>query len=131
MQGEHWPNVPPTLSSFIPCVARANASALSALEGLGKPPAPCFVFVSDKSPHSHFAIQFAKGLGCDEVVAFSHSSRKKEDAFKLGADRFVETGEKGFELPLQGTLDIIIVSTTVVSLLKSRVAHLRTRLVFY
>ena len=80
--------------------------------------------------NSHFAIQFAKALGA-EVVAFSHSSRKKEDAFKLGADRFVETGEKGFELPLQGTLDIIIVSTTLVSLLKSRVAHLHTRLVFY
>lgn len=67
--------------------------------------------LKSERPHSHFAIQFAKGLGCEEVVAFSHSSRKKEDAIKLGATRFVETGKKGFEEPLHASLDLIIVST--------------------
>jgi alcohol dehydrogenase (NADP+) len=41
----------------------------------------------------HFALLFAKALGCDEVVAISRSSSKKEDAIKLGADRFIATGE--------------------------------------
>lgn len=40
----------------------------------------------------HLAIQFAKALGA-EVVAFSRSSRKKEELFKLGADDFIATGE--------------------------------------
>jgi D-arabinose 1-dehydrogenase-like Zn-dependent alcohol dehydrogenase len=41
----------------------------------------------------HFALLFAKALGADEVVAISRSSSKKEDATKLGADRFIATGE--------------------------------------
>ncbi|KAF1966735.1 GroES-like protein [Bimuria novae-zelandiae CBS 107.79] len=41
----------------------------------------------------HFAILFAKALKCDEVVAISRSSSKKEDALKLGADEFIATGE--------------------------------------
>ncbi|KJA26757.1 hypothetical protein HYPSUDRAFT_63543 [Hypholoma sublateritium FD-334 SS-4] len=61
----------------------------------------------------HFAIQFAKGLGCEEVVAFSHSSRKKEDAIKLGATQFVETGKKGFEEALHASLDLIICTANV------------------
>lgn len=36
----------------------------------------------------HIAIQFAAKLGC-RVVVLSGSDRKKEDAFKLGAHRFV------------------------------------------
>jgi len=41
----------------------------------------------------HFALLFAKALGCDEVVALSRSSSKKDDALALGADRFIATGE--------------------------------------
>jgi alcohol dehydrogenase (NADP+) len=41
----------------------------------------------------HFALLFAKALGYDEVVAISRSSSKKDDALKLGADRFIATGE--------------------------------------
>jgi D-arabinose 1-dehydrogenase-like Zn-dependent alcohol dehydrogenase len=41
----------------------------------------------------HFALLFAKAMGADEVVAISRSSSKKEDAIKLGADRFIATGE--------------------------------------
>lgn len=36
---------------------------------------------------------FAKALGADEVVAISHSADKKDDALKLGADKFVATKE--------------------------------------
>ncbi|KAF8970344.1 NADPH-dependent alcohol dehydrogenase [Flammula alnicola] len=57
----------------------------------------------------HFGLQFAKALGCEEVVAFSHSSRKKEDALKLGATTFVATAEPGFEKPLHASLDLIVV----------------------
>ncbi|KAF2831749.1 GroES-like protein [Ophiobolus disseminans] len=41
----------------------------------------------------HFALLFAKALGCDKVVAISRSSSKKEDALQLGADEFIATGE--------------------------------------
>lgn len=38
----------------------------------------------------HIAVQFANKMGCD-VTVFSHSTNKKEMAFKLGAKHFVET----------------------------------------
>lgn len=41
----------------------------------------------------HFALLFAKALGCDKVVAISRSSSKKDDALELGADEFIATGE--------------------------------------
>lgn len=40
----------------------------------------------------HFGVMFAHALGA-EVVAISHSPRKKEDALKMGASEFVSTGE--------------------------------------
>ncbi|KAJ1788891.1 hypothetical protein LPJ59_005453 [Coemansia sp. RSA 2399] len=41
----------------------------------------------------HLAIQFAKALGA-EVVAFSHSSNKREQSLELGASKFVDTSNK-------------------------------------
>lgn len=41
----------------------------------------------------HMAIMIAKALGA-EVTAFSRSSKKKEDALKMGAQFFVATGEE-------------------------------------
>ncbi|KAH8079866.1 GroES-like protein [Filobasidium floriforme] len=43
----------------------------------------------------HFAVQFAKALGA-EVVLFSHSPGKASDALRLGADKFIATGDKDF-----------------------------------
>ncbi|CAA7257345.1 unnamed protein product [Cyclocybe aegerita] len=63
----------------------------------------------------HFAVQFAKALGCDEVVLFTHSDHKKDDAKKLGATGFVPTGEKDFERPLLGSLDLIVCTADVAS----------------
>jgi len=40
----------------------------------------------------HFGVMFAHALGA-EVVAISHSPRKKEDALKMGAKEFVSTAE--------------------------------------
>jgi alcohol dehydrogenase (NADP+) len=40
----------------------------------------------------HMAIMIAKALGA-EVTAFSRSNSKKEDALKMGADKFVATAE--------------------------------------
>jgi len=39
----------------------------------------------------HFGLMFAKALGADEVVAISRTSAKKEDAFAMGATRFIAT----------------------------------------
>jgi alcohol dehydrogenase (NADP+) len=37
----------------------------------------------------HFGIMGAKALGCDEIVAISRTSGKKEDAMKMGATKFI------------------------------------------
>jgi alcohol dehydrogenase (NADP+) len=37
----------------------------------------------------HFGIMGAKALGCEEIVAISRSSSKKEDAMKMGATKFI------------------------------------------
>jgi D-arabinose 1-dehydrogenase-like Zn-dependent alcohol dehydrogenase len=38
----------------------------------------------------HLGIQWARALKCDEVVAISTSDSKREEAFKLGATKFVK-----------------------------------------
>ncbi|KAJ6095236.1 hypothetical protein N7486_005982 [Penicillium sp. IBT 16267x] len=58
----------------------------------------------------HMAIQFAAKMGC-EVVVFSGTDSKKEEAFKLGATEFHAT--KGLkELKLERPVDNLIVSTS-------------------
>lgn len=44
----------------------------------------------------HFGIMSAKALGCEEITAISRTAAKKEDAFKMGATRFI--GEFGLSL---------------------------------
>ncbi|KAF9464014.1 NADPH-dependent alcohol dehydrogenase [Collybia nuda] len=61
----------------------------------------------------HFAIQFAKALECDDVVVFSHSPKKRDDAMTLGATDVVFTCKDGFEEPLVGQLDLIICTANV------------------
>jgi D-arabinose 1-dehydrogenase-like Zn-dependent alcohol dehydrogenase len=55
----------------------------------------------------HLAIQFASKWGC-EVVAFSGSEKKKEEAFRLGATEFVF----GNDLKLEKKLDHLFVTTS-------------------
>lgn len=47
-------------------------------------------------------------MDCDEVIAISHTAGKKEDAFKMGATRFVATAEEGLEKSGLKDIDIII-----------------------
>ncbi|KAH8827404.1 GroES-like protein [Flagelloscypha sp. PMI_526] len=61
----------------------------------------------------HYAIQFAKALGA-EVTVLSHSSRKREDATKLGADHFVVTGEANFADPIKLSLDLLVVTANII-----------------
>ncbi|KAF2847657.1 GroES-like protein [Plenodomus tracheiphilus IPT5] len=57
----------------------------------------------------HFALLFAKALGCEKIVAISRSSSKKTDALELGADEFIATGEdKDWEKTNASSLDLII-----------------------
>ncbi|KAF9541903.1 hypothetical protein CPC08DRAFT_770525 [Agrocybe pediades] len=58
---------------------------------------------------SHMAIQFAKAVGCDEIVAFSHLNNKEKDAMALDATDFVATREERFQKPFLSFLDFIIV----------------------
>lgn len=55
----------------------------------------------------HMALKFAHALGA-EVVQFTTSPGKAEDAKRLGADSVVLTNESGWEKPLVGSLDLII-----------------------
>lgn len=55
----------------------------------------------------HYAVLFAVALGA-EVTVFSRTDAKKEDALKMGAKRFVATGEPGFEKDLQREFDVIV-----------------------
>lgn len=58
----------------------------------------------------HLAIQFAAKWGC-EVVAFSGTEGKREEALRLGAKEFVATN--GVEkLEMEGKLDHLFVTTS-------------------
>ena len=58
----------------------------------------------------HLAIQFASKMGY-QVVVFSSTDSKKDEALKLGADEFIATkGAK--ELRVSGTIDHLLVTTS-------------------
>ncbi|KAG6844790.1 hypothetical protein H0H87_003719 [Tephrocybe sp. NHM501043] len=61
----------------------------------------------------HFAIQFARALGAEQVVAFSHSKNKAKDARELGATDVVFTDNKDFASAWKGKLDLIICTADV------------------
>ncbi|KAF5378571.1 hypothetical protein D9615_007128 [Tricholomella constricta] len=61
----------------------------------------------------HYALQFARALGAEQVVAFSHSSGKEKDARELGATDVVITSNKNFAEPWKGKLDLIICTADV------------------
>jgi len=56
----------------------------------------------------HLALQFARALGAERVIAFSHSERKKKDAMEFGATDFVTTANADFAKPWEGKIDLII-----------------------
>lgn len=56
----------------------------------------------------HFGLLWAKGLGCDEVVAISRSNAKKEDAMKMGATKFIATQDEGWAKNNARSLDLIV-----------------------
>jgi uncharacterized zinc-type alcohol dehydrogenase-like protein len=55
----------------------------------------------------HMGVKLAKAMGA-RVTVLSHSPRKREDAFALGADAFVATGEPGAFEHLAGRFDFIL-----------------------
>lgn len=59
----------------------------------------------------HLAIQFAARMGCD-VVVFSGSDSKEEEAKKLGAKEFIAMKGKS-ELSLDRKIDALLVTTSV------------------
>lgn len=57
----------------------------------------------------HFGILFAKALKCDQIVAISRRSDKREDALKMGADLYIATAEeKDWCKKHERSLDLII-----------------------
>jgi alcohol dehydrogenase (NADP+) len=55
----------------------------------------------------HYAVMFAKALGA-ETWAISRTRAKEADAKKMGADGFLATNEKGWNLPHKMTFDLIV-----------------------
>ncbi|KAK9479560.1 chaperonin 10-like protein [Lipomyces japonicus] len=55
----------------------------------------------------HFGILFAKALGAD-TWAISRSDAKKADCLKLGADGFIQTNEKDWNVPHELSFDLIV-----------------------
>lgn len=60
----------------------------------------------------HMALQFARAWGC-EVVAFSHSADKEDEARRLGAQAFVATHDASRLQALARSLDVLIVTVNV------------------
>ncbi|QJW95263.1 NADPH-dependent aldehyde reductase Ahr [Frigoriglobus tundricola] len=60
----------------------------------------------------HLAVQFANKWGC-EVVAFSSSAGKSDEAKKLGAHHVVNSKDDAAMAKLTGTLDLILVTVNV------------------
>jgi alcohol dehydrogenase (NADP+) len=57
----------------------------------------------------HFGILGANALGCDEIVAISRTSAKREDALKMGATKFIATDEDSdWATKNASTLDLIV-----------------------
>lgn len=60
----------------------------------------------------HLAVQFARAMGC-EVVVFSQTDSKREDALKFGASRFVTTqGKKNLTPEVPRQITHLIVTTS-------------------
>lgn len=55
----------------------------------------------------HLAVQFANALGA-EVTAISHSSKKRDDATKLGASNFIVTEGEDWASKSARSLDLIV-----------------------
>ena len=60
----------------------------------------------------HFALQFGRAMG-HEVTAFSTSPAKEAEAKRLGAHRFVLTGDKKAMTAAKGSLDLIVSTVNV------------------
>ena len=60
----------------------------------------------------HMALRFLREWGCD-VIAFSSSDSKKEEALKLGAHRVVNSGNKAQLASVAGSLDFILSTVNV------------------
>ncbi|KAK8088142.1 alcohol dehydrogenase (NADP+) [Apiospora hydei] len=55
----------------------------------------------------HFGVMWANALGA-EVTVISHSPNKKDDALKLGAKHFVNSGDKDWAKPLAFKFDFVL-----------------------
>lgn len=60
----------------------------------------------------HMALQFLNKWGC-EVIAFSSSAGKSDEAKKLGAHRVVNSRDDAAMAALAGSLDFVLVTTNV------------------
>ena len=72
----------------------------------------------------HLAVKIAVSLGAD-VTVLSQSSRKRDDALRLGAGAYFATGEEGTFAALSGSFDLILNTVGAELPLDSYLAMLR------
>ncbi|KAF9432248.1 hypothetical protein BGZ76_011071 [Entomortierella beljakovae] len=72
----------------------------------------------------HMGIQWARAMGCDEVVAISTSDSKKDEAKKLGATKFINSKKPEEMKEAAGSLDIVLCTTTTIGDTEELVAML-------
>lgn len=60
----------------------------------------------------HMALKFARAWGC-EVVAFTSSESKRDEALELGAHSVLNSRDEAALLPHQGTFDLILSTVNV------------------
>ncbi|KAG0333173.1 hypothetical protein BG000_009419 [Podila horticola] len=58
----------------------------------------------------HMALQWAAAMKCKEVVAISTSDRKRDEAFKLGATKFVNSKNPDEYKAAAGSIDLLLVA---------------------
>jgi D-arabinose 1-dehydrogenase-like Zn-dependent alcohol dehydrogenase len=89
-----------------------GATVFNALQSFGTKPTDR-VGVIGIGGLGHLAIQFAAKMGC-EVVVFSSTDSKKDEAFKLGATEFVATKNvKDLAEKVARPIDTLLVTTSV------------------
>ncbi|KAF9577398.1 hypothetical protein BGW38_007406 [Lunasporangiospora selenospora] len=60
----------------------------------------------------HLGVQFARAMQCDEVVAISSGDSKREEAFKLGATKYINSSKPEEMKAAHQSLDIILYTST-------------------
>ncbi|RVD84211.1 uncharacterized protein DFL_005973 [Arthrobotrys flagrans] len=100
-----YPNIPSEILAPMLC---GGVTMFSPLKRYGAGPGKK-VGIIGLGGLGHFGVMWAKALRADEVVVISRSRSKEEDAFKIGATKFIATkDEPDWATKYEKTIDLIV-----------------------